>query len=298
MLRALLTDLAELPSVSVCVMLDPLCRNIADEFEVEIYTVQESRALTEQFAGCLADVDAVWPIAPEFDDILETYSRLVEQAGKRLLNSSAEAVALTANKWRTYEVLHSAPVATPFTQRLCSDTIFCPGTWVIKPIDGVGCSNTYKIANALEFEQTLALLDAPERFLLQPYLEGDNQSLSVFFERGRGLLLCVNRQIIYQSERQFKLLACEVNALSISPAYEQLIFSIAKAIPGLSGYVGIDLIVDNDKIFVLEINPRLTSSYAGLREALGINCAEWVLGLANPACEFKASRNEVVQVFI
>jgi tyramine---L-glutamate ligase len=31
---------------------------------------------------------------------------------------------------------------------------------------------------------------------------------------------------------------------------------------------------------VLEVNPRLTISYAGLRAALGQNPAEWVLNLA------------------
>jgi predicted ATP-grasp superfamily ATP-dependent carboligase len=30
---------------------------------------------------------------------------------------------------------------------------------------------------------------------------------------------------------------------------------------------------------VLEVNPRLTTSYAGLRESIGANPAAWVLGM-------------------
>ena len=55
---------------------------------------------------------------------------------------------------------------------------------------------------------------------------------------------------------------------------------IAHALPGLWGFVGVDLILDPQPR-VLEINPRLTTSYVGLREAYGINPATWLLTLLN-----------------
>jgi predicted ATP-grasp superfamily ATP-dependent carboligase len=41
----------------------------------------------------------------------------------------------------------------------------------------------------------------------------------------------------------------------------------------------VDVIVDaiNDKIYVVEINPRLTTSYVGLHEAIGHNPAKIIL---------------------
>ena len=51
------------------------------------------------------------------------------------------------------------------------------------------------------------------------------------------------------------------------------------AIPGLWGYVGVDLMLAKEGPVVLEINPRLTTSYCGLRRALGINTAAMVLDL-------------------
>jgi predicted ATP-grasp superfamily ATP-dependent carboligase len=45
----------------------------------------------------------------------------------------------------------------------------------------------------------------------------------------------------------------------------------------LWGYVGVDLVLADAGPIVLEINPRLTTSYCGLRDALGINPAALVL---------------------
>jgi predicted ATP-grasp superfamily ATP-dependent carboligase len=71
-----------------------------------------------------------------------------------------------------------------------------------------------------------------------------------------------------------------VNAIRDSDGrYAQLAREVARALPGLWGYVGIDVIDAVDGPIVVEINPRLTTSYAGLRRALGINAAELVLDL-------------------
>jgi predicted ATP-grasp superfamily ATP-dependent carboligase len=51
-------------------------------------------------------------------------------------------------------------------------------------------------------------------------------------------------------------------------------------VPGLWGYCGVDFIETPEGPVVVEINPRLTMSYVGLRDATGINPAELVLGMA------------------
>ena len=49
------------------------------------------------------------------------------------------------------------------------------------------------------------------------------------------------------------------------------------SLPGLWGYFGVDLILSGGGPVVVDVNPRLTTSYAGLRPALGINAAGMVL---------------------
>ena len=45
-------------------------------------------------------------------------------------------------------------------------------------------------------------------------------------------------------------------------------------VPGLMGYIGVDMILTDDECYLIEINPRLTTSYVGLRQVININLAE------------------------
>ena len=47
--------------------------------------------------------------------------------------------------------------------------------------------------------------------------------------------------------------------------------------PGLFGFVGIDILIRNDMIYIVEINPRLTTSYVGLNETIGCNMVDLLL---------------------
>jgi predicted ATP-grasp superfamily ATP-dependent carboligase len=77
-----------------------------------------------------------------------------------------------------------------------------------------------------------------------------------------------------------------------------LAVGVAEAIPGLWGYAGIDLIETPEQILVLEINPRLTTSFAGLNTALGINVAGLVLQLVQgePAIQCTAGHPVTVNI--
>jgi predicted ATP-grasp superfamily ATP-dependent carboligase len=70
-----------------------------------------------------------------------------------------------------------------------------------------------------------------------------------------------------------------VNALPDEWNFAGLAGRLAATIPGLWGYVGVDLVLTREGPVILEINPRLTTSYCGLGRALGINTAAMVLSL-------------------
>jgi predicted ATP-grasp superfamily ATP-dependent carboligase len=71
-----------------------------------------------------------------------------------------------------------------------------------------------------------------------------------------------------------------VNAVADSAGrYAALADDIARALPGLWGYCGVDFVETSAGPIVIEVNPRLTTSYTGLHRAIGINSAQLVLEL-------------------
>jgi predicted ATP-grasp superfamily ATP-dependent carboligase len=259
MVNALLANFAKLPNVEVVLM--------TAEFNVEI-----------AFQNQLKSVDAAWVIAPEFDGILERFCRYVEQENKVLLTSPAKAVQLTANKFTTFQMLNAAKIQTVPTEMFNSKFHYNrTKEWIIKPIDGAGANNTFLLSSENDW---LALPKLEKNFIIQPHLHGEKISLSCLFKDGVARLLCINLQIFNVLNQQYVLQTIDVNYKLDNGRYQKLASRIAKAFPDLFGYVGVDLIETEDACFVLEINPRLTTSFVDIETVMGLNVAERVLNLS------------------
>ena len=64
------------------------------------------------------------------------------------------------------------------------------------------------------------------------------------------------------------------------PAYLKIINLISKikdSLPGLYGFVGVDIITKGNDIFIIEINPRLTTSFIGIYDTIGINIIDLII---------------------
>lgn len=258
-------------------MVDALLSNFTKFPDVETVLFPAAKNVEIEFQKHIKHVDAVWVIAPESDGILERFCRYVEDAGKRLLTSPANAVALTANKFTTFQILHAAQIQTVPTE-MFNPALHYDVTkeWIIKPLDGVGAENTYLLSSEKDW---LALPSLKNLCIIQPHLHGDKTSLSCVFKNGQAQLLSVNLQVFGIKNQRYALQTIQVNYKSDDGRYQKLASQIAQVFPNLFGYVGIDLIENQDACFILEINPRLTTSFVGIEKALGINVAELVLAL-------------------
>lgn len=281
MLRALVRDLAELGGVEMSVLRDARLPepDWADE-GVTLLPVASSAGFVGAWGSAVAQADAVWPIAPESGGILADLCRDVNGRGKILLNSPAEAVRLAASKRTTSEWLRSAGVAVVPTYPMAETPPDCPWPRVMKPDDGAGCENARLLRDSRDWDGWHPDRGAAE-WVVQPYLPGEPMSLSALFCRGEGRLLSVNRQHIALENSGFVLRGCRVGGEADTAGYHQnLLGQIAHAFPDLWGYAGVDFIRTASGAVVLEINPRLTTSWVGLGEALGVNPAGLVLELA------------------
>jgi predicted ATP-grasp superfamily ATP-dependent carboligase len=250
------------------------------------------------FKQALQACDAVWLIAPETAGILLELTALVEKSGRLLLSSPASAVAKTADKFQTFQILTKQAIPTVATQLLSTYNGLFLQEKVIKPRDGVSCEECFFIQNNTEMNQVLTQILRPQSYIVQPYISGETLSISALFKHGMAQLICVNRQQVELKQQNFKLLACEVNIEANKVRLQILLKQIARAFPDLWGYVGIDLIKQHQQFLVLEINPRLTTSYTGIKQALGINTAQAVLQLVNGQAYLNPTCNQTVTVAI
>jgi len=72
--------------------------------------------------------------------------------------------------------------------------------------------------------------------------------------------------------------------------------SVAAALPGLSGLYGVDVVMAASGPVVVEVNPRLTTAYAGLREALDLNPAVLVPPFAEKSPAPRFGRPKAVEL--
>jgi len=279
MLGALLGDLARIPGVEVMVSRDP--RLTLQSRGVECMSPHAGEDPFVAFTRGASQCDAVLPIAPETGGVLEELSRIVLAEYRILLGCRPESISVAASKSRTTSVLSDAGIR-------CIPTFDSPervspisGPWVIKPDDGAGCADTSVVAT---WQDARGWLDARagEGFIAQPWCEGTPLSLSMICYSGDALLLSCNLQHVRRQDARLELDGITVDAVDDSQgAYADLAARVAAALPGLQGYVGIDFIATDEGPVVLEINPRLTTSYCGLGAALGVNPAELIIAAAS-----------------
>lgn len=301
-------------------MLQSLTKDLSTQFGVELYITRDYR-LSEHFflqfnninliqvakdsdiKSIFTDLcyqcDAVWPTAPESDGILAELCEIVAASNALLLNTASAAVEITGNKLSTYNYLRKNKIPVVLTKALSYYQWRPIDTCVIKPIDGVGCENSFVVSNKAEYGRVTANIENMCDYIIQPYIKGRSISLSCLFKQGRAWLICCNEQQIDIERQQFSLTACIVNCVTEQrQILEDIMEAIAEAIPDLSGYVGIDLIATSSGPKVLEINPRLTTPYVGIKEALGVSIAENVLQLIDGEPDIKMTKDQPVTLHI
>lgn len=258
----------------------------------------------------MQNVDAVWLIAPETNSILHYFTQIAEHtkmaglANPLILGCGLKSIEISSDKLATYLALKQANILTVPTYTI-QNWPKGDGSWLAKPNDGAGCEDTVCFDSALDLMHWLVQNNKLETHVIQPFKTGVPASVSCVMHRGQAQLLSCNKQLINMSQHTLSYKGSEINGMCEHwHAFERIANDIAMALPDLAGYVGIDVIVennghDNDKIFVLEINPRLTISYAGLREATGVNPAELIINtLTDPNFKWPTLQQNIVYIHV
>ncbi len=290
-------------------MRDALLRDLAALNQFEIITMHDKRLLPSTlatrsiavelgqfkrvFSEALGQVSLVWLIAPESDGTLLELSEICyerHEKGTLFLGCGFDATLTGTSKTLCSEALQAANIYTlavhagedlmqsDYFESVLEQNV---GKWVAKPEDGAGCEGIQLFDSLVELRSWIAQDERYLHYLAQPYQQGVAASFSMLCRNGKAWLLSCNQQHIACDGKHFKLTGVTVNGMVLYwQRFETIARKIAKMLPDALGYVGVDVIVDvenDNKIYVVEINPRLTTSYVGLGDALDYNPAKLIL---------------------
>jgi tyramine---L-glutamate ligase len=205
-------------------------------------------------------------IAP--DHLLSTFTMILEQHTHNL-GCGFMTVALCANKVQTQKILRQHGIPVPGEPG--------PGKRVIKPVRGCDAQGV-----------RLSESDAGEDEFIERFIDGEHFSVSLipnrvigdaclYFSGAPPLVLAVNRQQIgIDPDGSFHYLGGET---PVHPPREPEITGTAREVVdilGCQGYCGVDMVV-SDKVYVVDVNPRITTSLVGIAACMDEEIADLLI---------------------
>lgn len=201
--------------------------------------------------------DAALVIAP--DEILGDLTELVEENTENL-GCPSDSVRLCADKLKCTSRLEREKLPVPET--IGSGEY--DGDFVIKPRFGCASEGVHKSKSG-----TLK-----EGFIATEYIEGEHVSASVITGKTQ-LPLTVNKQLIEINDN----ISYKGGIVPYRCGRNEEVIDVAKKtvkVLGCRGYAGVDIVL-GDKPYVVDVNPRPTTSIIGIARVLETEIADLIL---------------------
>lgn len=283
---ALVADLAALGCYRIVTSIDRRFPMRRIPVGVEVVTLRRGRP---SLAALLAASDATWIIAPETAGCLERLVAQAEAAGVEVFGPSAKAIHCAADKLGLARRLGKHGVPHPATRRAqslaeCQKAARRLGLpVVVKPARGAGSEGVSLVTDSRRLPQAVAAArraGGSGPLLVQRYMPGVPASVSLLSAGCRAVVLSVNAQTLKRSSGFAYKGGTTPLTHPLAKQAAAMALATCRALPDLKGYIGVDLVLTETEAIVIEVNPRLTTAYLGVRAAFRVNVA----GLAIAAC--------------
>ncbi|PQO25883.1 hypothetical protein C5Y96_20730 [Blastopirellula marina] len=278
MLAAVVEDFAAIDGVSVTVLRDSRLPMLSVAAAEQI-TVEGPEGERIAFRDAAASTEATLVIAPEFDGLHLARTQWAEEEGAFLMSPDSTFVQLASCKWKCFQQWRELSVRTIDTFRVAERA-----TWehlldipvVTKPSDGAGSEGVLSWNAGFELNGELL---GNEKYLIQPRIFGDAVSCSALGNGADFFLLPAAFQSLDKDLKYHG--GCLPIPMELNLRAHRLAAQAIRAMPPFRGYVGLDMILgpcpDGKDDVAVDLNPRLTSSYVGLRLFLKNNLAQAML---------------------
>nr|MDO8082451.1 ATP-grasp domain-containing protein [Candidatus Freyarchaeota archaeon] len=240
------------------------------------------------FPEMLSEADAAFLIAPETNGVLYSLASEVVKSGVELFSPLPSGIEITTDKSRLLGIAKKLGLKVPEHRLLGTTSSFdkiekmvsdIGYPVVFKVLDGAGSegmslvSKSEEIPPAIEKIRSVSNRDV---FLLEEFVKGVDASASLISNGETAFPLSLNFQLM-RMKSPLEESKYEGGYVPLRHRLKESTFEATKtlveSIEGLQGYAGVDLILSKDEVTILEVNPRLTTSYLGLRKVLRKNAA-------------------------
>jgi len=303
MLRSIISDCKILGN-NITTLIDSRLKPFNPPYEADkIVKVSSPEEFYKKFAELSGVLDAVYVIAPESNRILEKLVETIAISGGISLNCEVDAIMRSSNKITIDETVKRIGLKSPETvilniqeksgniRRKIKELEY---PLIFKPLDGVGCGGLSIVKNEKDIEVAVKKVEqesTDEFFIAQNLVKGKAVSVSVISTGNKTLPVTLNRQFV-KLESPDKQSGYNGGFVPFDHRLEREALNsaerVVEAINGLKGYVGVDMVLTQEEPIIIEVNPRLTTSYIGLNKAINFNPAE---ALVNATIKRKLPKN-------
>lgn len=150
---------------------------------------------------------------------------------------------------------------------------------IAKPRFGMDGEKLKIISSKGDVDELENIYPNDSRFIIQEFIPGDVCSVCLISDGKEALPISLNKQIVEINEDGGEYIG---GCIPYEHPLKDKAFAVAKRacefIPGLKGFIGVDLVIADD-VYFIEINSRFTTSYVGLQKVSNINIAKTILDL-------------------
>ena len=303
MLRTTIEDFKKL-GFQIITLLDKRISHLARYLKTDMVKfVKPEDDYLKIYTKCVKKSPFCFIIAPEFSKHLYNLTKIAKNLNKKILSIDLSGVWLGTSKLETYKYFIANKVNTPKSYKIPlkggkMDVDFILQKFeqfdcslIMKPEDGAGSELIYHFTTKDQilqlFERAKANFDIARSYIVQEFIDGDDLSISIInrttsekINTMDQIILSINAQNVQNIDSNKDSLYLGgftpvENYKVLKKKFEKILKSMD--LTSFQGYFGIDFIKKADNsIHFIEINPRLTTSYIGIRNILDFNPLEFL----------------------
>jgi len=239
--------------------------------------------------------DKVLILAPEENLILFNLIKSLEDKNIGHFNTNSNFIYSSTNKFELNIKLKNSEKYQIKTYKDYSK-VYTDKEIVAKPNDGVGAQNLFIFKNKFDLEKNKHRLN--DFHIYQEYIKGIIIGINIVITKNKIIILSINEQI-YKNSSSNEIYLSKIHIGKYNYMFDDFRIFVESILSNFNiffGFIGIDAILTQDKkILFLEINPRLTTSYIGLRESIGTNPFSF---LQKNISSFNIAKNKLITLRI